>query len=51
MYSILGEIRLEKKDPEDDLEEGDEELYWREEMMGEHPILNPIGDPYRPDGL
>ena len=29
----------------------DDELYWREEMMGERPILNPIGDPYHPEGL
>ena len=42
---------MEKKDPEDELEDLDDELYWREEMMGEHPYLNPIGDPYHPDGL
>ena len=42
---------MKNKDPKDELEEADDELYWREEMMGEHPILNPIGDPYRPEGL
>lgn len=24
----------------------DEDLYWREEAFGEHPILNPWGDPH-----
>ena len=42
---------MKNKNPEDELEELDDELYWREEMMGEHPILNPIGDPYHSDGL
>ena len=40
--------------PEDSEEtefDGDAELYWREEMMGERPMLNPIGDPYHPGGL
>ena len=26
----------------------DDELYWREEAFGEHPILNPWGDPHHP---
>ena len=41
-------------DPEDPAEtefDGDEELHWREEMTGERPILNPIGDPYHPNSL
>jgi hypothetical protein len=54
MYSIWRNIKL-TFDPENtkktDRSDGDEELYWREELMGEHPILNPIGDPYHPDGL
>lgn len=32
-------------------DEEDDYLYWRDEMMGERPVLNPIGDPYHPDGL
>lgn len=43
----FGPKDIDKTDDTD----GDEELYWREEMMGEHPYLNPIGDPYHPDGL
>jgi len=42
------------EDPEDSEEtefDGDAELYWREEMMGERPMINPIGDPYHPGGL
>jgi hypothetical protein len=52
MHSIWRNIEL-TFDPKDidETDDGDEELYWREEMMGEHPILNPIGDPYHPDGL
>jgi len=26
----------------------DDELYWREEAFGEHPVLNPWGDPHHP---
>jgi len=26
----------------------DDELYWREEAFGEHPILSPWGDPHHP---
>lgn len=26
----------------------DDELYWREEAFGEHPILNPWGGPHHP---
>ena len=41
---------MEKKDPEDDLEELDENKMgeWPPELP---PILNPIGDPYHPEGL
>ena len=45
-------MTFDPKDIDKDVNnEGDDELYWREEMMGEHPILNPIGDPYHSDGL
>ena len=54
MYSICEGVKVKNKDPKDpenELEELDDELYWREEMMGERPILNPIGYTYHYDGL
>ena len=40
------------KDIDKDVEDvGDDELHWRDELTGERPILNPIGNPYHPDGL
>jgi hypothetical protein len=33
--------------PEDHEWDPDDELYWREEAFGEHPVLNPWGDPHK----